>query len=79
MPFFLGLKAKLIAGAAVALAVAVFIASLFRAGKKAGRNEVVNDINQSTNQIREKWDAIDNSRPDGDAAIDELRQRARRR
>lgn len=58
------------------LAVAAAFVAVFLRGEKAGRQNVEIKQAKKNNEIQQKFNEIDAKRPDLDAAIDRLRNRA---
>ena len=46
-------------------------------GRKEGRQEVINKVNNESRKIQDKWSEIDARTPDYDDAIDRLRRNQR--
>lgn len=65
-----------------ALGLGAFLAvlgSVFLKGRKAGKVAVAEQIRKQNEKLETKFDEIDNRRPDLDASLERLRDRARRR
>lgn len=73
---FVSLQARLLGALAVIAAIIAAIAKIFYDGKKAGRNEVINETNAKTMDLTDKFDEIAASRPDLDASLGRLRARS---
>jgi len=52
-------------------------AGLKASGRKEGRQEVINKVNDETAKIKDKWAEIDSRTPSYDDAIDSLRSKQR--
>jgi hypothetical protein len=74
--FWIRIQAYAIGALAALAAGLAFVALVFRRGERAGRDAVIVETQEKTDEVRRQHDEIDARTPDFDAAIGRLRHRA---